>query len=139
MLPPLHSLAYYVHNLNPLIFQLGPVKPRWYGLAYLMGFLAAYLLIMKLSRRGMLRLAPERVPDLVLNGCIFGILIGGRLGFILFYDLPISLHEGRTPAPLVLLGRLPLLGTPPRQRRRHVRPRRHHLHHHRPHRLHLAL
>src|SRR3954451_5441629 len=90
-------LAYYLHNLNPIIFQLGPIKPRWYGLAYLMGFLAAYILIMKLSRRGMLRLHPDRVPDMVLNGCIFGVLIGGRLGYILFYDLPISLHEGRTP------------------------------------------
>ena len=97
MLPPLHSLPYYVHHLNPRLFQLGPIKPRWYGLAYLMGFLAAYILIMKLSRRGMLRLSPQRVPDLVLNSCIFGVLIGGRLGYILFYDLPISLHDHRTP------------------------------------------
>ncbi|MGN6368578.1 MAG: prolipoprotein diacylglyceryl transferase [Phycisphaerae bacterium] len=93
----LHSLAYYVHNLNPIIFHLGPIKPRWYGFAYLMGFLAAYLLIMKLARVGMLRVPPARVPDLVLNACIFGVLIGGRVGFILFYDLPISLHDGRTP------------------------------------------
>ncbi len=93
----MHTLAYYVHNLNPLIFELGWIKPRWYGFAYLMGFLGAYLLIKKLSRDGMLRLNPERVPDLVLNCCIFGVLIGGRLGFVLFYDLPISLSHGDTP------------------------------------------
>jgi phosphatidylglycerol:prolipoprotein diacylglycerol transferase len=93
----LATLGYYVHNLNPVIFHFGPVTPRWYGFAYLMGFLAAYLLIQKLSRDGMLRLSPERVPDMVLNGCIFGVLIGGRVGYILFYDLPISLSEHRTP------------------------------------------
>jgi phosphatidylglycerol:prolipoprotein diacylglycerol transferase len=51
-----------------------------------MGFLGAYLLITKLQRDGMLRLPRERVPDLVLNCCIFGVLIGGRLGYCLFYD-----------------------------------------------------
>jgi len=80
------ALAYYVHHLNPIIFDLGPIKPRWYGFAYLMGFLAAYILIKKLSRDGMLRLEPQKVPDLVLNCCIFGVLVGGRLGYCLFYD-----------------------------------------------------
>jgi phosphatidylglycerol:prolipoprotein diacylglycerol transferase len=82
----LSVLAYYVHNLDPVIFNLGPVTPRWYGFSYLMGFLGAYLLIMKLQRDGMLRLPKDRVPDLVLNCCIFGVLIGGRLGYCLFYD-----------------------------------------------------
>jgi phosphatidylglycerol:prolipoprotein diacylglycerol transferase len=91
------TLAYYVHNLNPMIFELGPIKPRWYGFAYLMGFLGAYLLVKKLSRDGMLRLHPDRVPDLVLNCCIFGVLLGGRLGYVLFYDLGASLHAGHTP------------------------------------------
>jgi phosphatidylglycerol:prolipoprotein diacylglycerol transferase len=100
------TLAYYVHNLNPIIFEIGPfslfgipihIAPRWYGFAYLMGFLAAYILIKKLSRDGMLRLHPDRVPDLVLNSCIFGVLIGGRVGFVLFYDLPISLSHHVTP------------------------------------------
>ncbi len=95
---PLAILAdYYVHNLNPYVFQIGGFGPRWYGLAYLMGFLGAYLLLKKLNRDGMLRLRPKLVPDLVLNCCIFGVLIGGRLGFVLFYDLPNALKEGRTP------------------------------------------
>lgn len=91
------TLAYYLHDLDPYIFQWWFLRPRWYGVAYLLGFLFAYLLIRKLSRDGMLRFNPERVPDLVLNCCIFGVLLGGRLGFVLFYDLPISLHAGRTP------------------------------------------
>jgi phosphatidylglycerol:prolipoprotein diacylglycerol transferase len=91
------TLAYYLHHLNPMIFELGPIKPRWYGFAYLMGFLGAYLLIRKLCRDGMLRMNPDRVADLVLNCCIFGVLIGGRLGFVLFYDLPNSLAIHQTP------------------------------------------
>ncbi len=91
------TLAYYLHNLNPVIVHLGPITPRWYGFAYLMGFLGAYLLLMKQARDGMLRLPLERVPDMVLNGCIFGVLIGGRVGYVLFYDLPNALHEGYTP------------------------------------------
>jgi phosphatidylglycerol:prolipoprotein diacylglycerol transferase len=90
-------LAYYVHHLNPIIVTLGPIQPRWYGFAYLMGFLVAYLLMQKLSRDGMLRLPPEKVPDLVLNACIFGVLVGGRLGYVLLYDLPLSLWHGATP------------------------------------------
>jgi phosphatidylglycerol:prolipoprotein diacylglycerol transferase len=90
-------LAYYIHHLNPIIVNLGPLKPRWYGFAYLMGFLGAYLLLKKNARDGMLRLHPERVPDLVLNTCIFGVLLGGRLGFALFYDLPDALKHGETP------------------------------------------
>jgi len=49
-------LAYYLHDLSPTIFELGLLKPRWYGFAYLLGFLGAYLLIKKLARDGMLRL-----------------------------------------------------------------------------------
>ena len=79
------TLGYYVHNLNPFIFKIAGWGPRWYGVAYLLGFLGAYLLVQKNSRDGMLRLNPDRVSDLVLNCCIFGVLIGGRLGYCLFY------------------------------------------------------
>jgi phosphatidylglycerol:prolipoprotein diacylglycerol transferase len=93
----MNVLASYIHHLNPIIVSLGPMKPRWYGFAYLMGFLGAYLLTQKNARDGMLRLHPDRVPDLVLNTCIFGILVGGRLGFALFYDLPDAIRHGDTP------------------------------------------
>jgi phosphatidylglycerol:prolipoprotein diacylglycerol transferase len=86
MAPQLSILAYFVDNLDPFIFKIGSWGPRWYGLAYLLGFLFAYLLIKKNSRDGMLRLNPERVADLVLNACIFGVLVGGRLGYCLFYQ-----------------------------------------------------
>ena len=100
----LHILAFYVQNLDPHIFRLGdwagPLKgwgPRWYGLAYLLGFYFAYLLIKKNSRDGMLRLNPGLVSDLVLNCCIFGVLIGGRLGYCLFYQPRLLLFTADFP------------------------------------------
>lgn len=82
----IYALASYLHTLDPVIFELGPIKPRWYGFAYLCGFLAAYVLLIKLARRGMLRLDSKKVPDLVFFACLVGVLIGGRLGFVLFYQ-----------------------------------------------------
>jgi len=93
----LNGLAYYVHNLNPIIFKWGFITPRWYGFSYLMGFLGAYLLLLKLQRDGMLRLPKDKIPDLVLNCCIFGVLIGGRLGYVLFYDRRLLGFSGDFP------------------------------------------
>jgi phosphatidylglycerol:prolipoprotein diacylglycerol transferase len=91
------ALAYYVHNLNPIIFHLGPISPRWYGVSYLMGFLVAYWLLLKLQRDGMLRLPRAKVPDLVLNCCIFGVLVGGRLGYCIFYKPSLFRFSGNFP------------------------------------------
>ena len=79
-------LAYFVHDFNPVIVKLGWFEPRWYGFAYLLGFMFAYWLLKRLARQGMLRVPIERVPDMVLNCCIFGVLVGGRMGYCLFYD-----------------------------------------------------
>ena len=106
----LNSLAYYVHDLNPIIFSFGPIKPRWYGFAYLLGFLVAYMLIRKLTRAGMLRLPIDRVADLVLNCCIFGVLLGGRLGYVLFYNLPNAIREQTTPLLWDFSGSFPFWG-----------------------------
>lgn len=93
----LAMLAYYIHDLDPYVFKIGPWGPRWYGLAYLMGFLFAYLLLKKNAHDGMLRLNPERVADLVLNGCIFGVLLGGRLGYCIFYQPSLLGFTGEFP------------------------------------------
>ena len=79
-------LAYYLHNLNPKIFEVWGYGPRWYGFAYLLGFACAYFLVLRLTRQGLLKVPIEKVPDMVILFCICGVLIGGRLGFVLFYD-----------------------------------------------------
>ncbi|WP_432798227.1 prolipoprotein diacylglyceryl transferase [Poriferisphaera sp. WC338] len=76
----LNSLAVYVHQINP--FAIGPI--RWYGLSYLMGFLFAFLMVRRICRVGRSNLAPDKVGDLILY-VAFGTLIGGRLGYCIFY------------------------------------------------------
>jgi phosphatidylglycerol---prolipoprotein diacylglyceryl transferase len=79
-------LAYFVDNFDPLIFRLWDnVGPRWYGFAYVLAFVSAYFVVRWLSKRGYCDLPPERVSDFITWTALFGVLIGGRLGYVLFY------------------------------------------------------
>lgn len=74
--------------IDPVLVDLpGPVDVRWYGLMYLVGFVAGYVVLKRLARAGELQLAPHAVGDLVATLAL-GVILGGRLGYILFYDLP---------------------------------------------------
>lgn len=78
--------AYYLHNLDPFIFRIsGNVGPRWYGMAYVLAFVFAWLLLRVLSRRGYLDLPEAALGDFVTWVALFGVMIGGRLGYVLFY------------------------------------------------------
>jgi phosphatidylglycerol:prolipoprotein diacylglycerol transferase len=80
--------AIYVHNLDPVIFELGRLALRWYGLAYLMGFLAGFWLLRHLAQRGLWVMAPEKTADFIAAAALLGVFLGGRLGYILFYHIP---------------------------------------------------
>ncbi len=81
-------LAYYLHNLSPFILELrNGIGLRWYGLAYVLAFLLGYRLYLWLARRRYTDLPPESVADFITWAAIFGVMLGGRLGYILFYDL----------------------------------------------------
>ena len=85
--------AYYVHNLDPFIFRItGNVGPRWYGMAYVLAFVFAFLLLRVLSRRGYLDLPQSALGDFVTWVALFGVMVGGRLGYVLFYK-PEMLRE----------------------------------------------
>ncbi len=70
--------------LDPVAFTLGPLSVRWYGLAYLAGFIVAGLVIFRIARRWELDLTLDDVVSIVI-GVAFGIIIGARLGYVLFY------------------------------------------------------
>ena len=72
-------------QIDPVIFQIGPLAVRWYGLMYLLGFAAAYMLIRHLVRLRNLPLDMDGVSDLLFFGVI-GVVLGGRLGYVLFYN-----------------------------------------------------
>ena len=86
-------LAYYVHDLDPLIFRIyDNVGPRWYGLGYVLAFLAAYVVYRVLVRRGYADLPISKVGDFITGCALFGVIIGGRLGYVFLYK-PEMLRE----------------------------------------------
>lgn len=70
--------------LDPVLVRLGPVAVRWYGLAYLLGFVLAYALLRRMVRTGRLRVPADHLSDL-MTWLIAGVLVGGRLGWWVFY------------------------------------------------------
>lgn len=87
------SLAYYVHDLSPFLFQYGGFGLRWYGLSYLAGFVVGILLYRRLAREGYSDLHPDQVTDFIAMGALVGVLLGGRLGYMLFYDPARLFHD----------------------------------------------
>lgn len=79
-------LAYYVHDLSPFLLRFNEaIGLRWYGLAYVAAFLAGIAVVRSLSRKGWCDIPPDKVSDFIIGGAIFGVLLGGRLGYMLFY------------------------------------------------------
>ena len=90
-------LAYWVDNLSPFAIRFwGNVGIRWYGLAYVLGFIAGGWLMMRYHRAGRSTLPASQVPDFIA-ALVVGVIVGGRLGYFLLYDLDLLLHD-----PLVL-------------------------------------
>jgi len=82
-------LAVYVHALKPYLFKVNDVIAlRYYGLAYLAGFVAVYWILRFLARRKLFVLKEEEIGDFVAVTALLGVFLGGRLGYVLFYFLP---------------------------------------------------
>ena len=78
--------------IDPVAFHLGPLAVHWYGLMYLIGFLAAWILLtwrIRVSPRGF---QAAQVSDLLFYGAL-GIILGGRIGYMLFYDFGDLIHQ----------------------------------------------
>lgn len=86
-------LAYYIHDLSPFLIQIGGFGLRWYGLAYLAGFIVGIVLYKHLAKRGYSDLRPDQVTDFITMSALFGVLLGGRLGYMLFYDVDRFSHD----------------------------------------------
>ena len=77
-------------NIDPIIVSLGPLSVRWYGMMYLLGFIAAYLLAKKrLPNSPWNR---DQLSDLLFWGFV-GVIIGGRLGYVFFYQFGLFLQD----------------------------------------------
>ncbi len=72
-------------EIDPVIFSIGAVKVRWYGLMYVIGFLLAWWLAKRRCRAAHSLIRSEQVDDLIFNAML-GVIIGGRLGSVFFYN-----------------------------------------------------
>ena len=72
--------------IDPVALDLpGPLDVRWYGLGYVVAFVAGYFIVRGLARERFAQMEPDAVGDLVF-ALVLGVILGGRLGYILFYE-----------------------------------------------------
>ena len=79
-------------DINPIAIDLGFAQIYWYGLMYLTAFLAAYLLANARAKSLNNNWNTQQIEDLIFYGAI-GVIVGGRLGYMLFYNLPNFLSD----------------------------------------------
>ena len=73
-------------EINPIAISFGPIQIAWYGLMYLFGFLAAYWLALERTKQDWSPLANDQIEDLIFYSAV-GVILGGRLGYMFFYDM----------------------------------------------------
>ena len=74
-------------NIDPVALALGPIKIHWYGLMYVLGFLALWFFASRRAQRPNSGWTKQQVSDFVFYGAL-GVILGGRIGYMLFYNLP---------------------------------------------------
>jgi phosphatidylglycerol:prolipoprotein diacylglycerol transferase len=79
-------------NINPVALDIGFVKIHWYGITYVVGILAAWLLLRYRGKQQYWQLSDEQVSDLIFYAML-GIILGGRLGSVLFYNFSYYLQH----------------------------------------------
>lgn len=90
---PLPVLAYWTHHLKPFLFKFSDnFGIRYYGLSYLLGFVAAWWLFKKYWKAGRSPLGPDQIADLIV-ALVLGVMIGGRLGSFLLYHPDQLIHD----------------------------------------------
>lgn len=74
----------FFHTLNPVLFSLGPLTIRWYGVAYVAGFIGAGVIMARTAKRWQLDISSDDIfTIMVWIAC--GVILGGRLGYVLAY------------------------------------------------------
>lgn len=79
-------------NINPVLFEIGPVQIRYYGIMYLMSFLVAYSVLVYRIKKEKFGYTQQQCEDYIVWS-VLGALIGGRIGYIFFYDFAYFLQH----------------------------------------------
>lgn len=115
-------------EIDPVIFEIGFFKVRWYGMMYVVGFLLGWWLARLRCRRIDSPINAQQVDDLVFNAML-GVIIGGRLGYVLFYGVeefladplyPFKIWEGGMSFHGGLIGVILAMGWFARKLRRNI-------------------
>lgn len=75
----------WVHNIDPVLFGIGPFEIRWYGLIYALSFVLVYLWLRRAAKKNEVALSNEDV-DLFILWSVIGVIVGARLFEVLFYE-----------------------------------------------------
>ena len=79
--------GYYLHDLSPFLIRFSDkFGLRWYGLAYVAAFVVGFFLLRSFIRRGYCELRESRLSDFITLGALLGVMLGGRLGYMLLYN-----------------------------------------------------
>ncbi|WP_018692871.1 prolipoprotein diacylglyceryl transferase [Algicola sagamiensis] len=79
-------------EIDPIIFSIGPLSVRWYGLMYVIGFIAALWLANRAADRSNGEWTRDQVSDLLFFGFL-GVVLGGRIGYVFFYQFNLFLED----------------------------------------------
>lgn len=71
-------------SLDPVAFSVGPLSVRWYGIAYVAGFVCAAFVIYRVARRWKINVDVDALLTIIV-GVIIGVIVGARAGYVLFY------------------------------------------------------
>jgi len=88
----MHEQFIQFPQISPIIFSLGPISLRWYGVMYLIGFGFAYWLGMRRAKASNGIWSTEQVDHLIYT-CFWGVVLGGRIGDVFFYNFPRFLED----------------------------------------------
>lgn len=81
------------HAIDPVIVHIGPLAVRWYGVMYLLSFLAVWWLAVRRTTAGLVATRTrQEVEDLIFYGAL-GVILGGRIGYVFFYQFDTLLHD----------------------------------------------
>ena len=82
-------MAIIIDPISPVAFSVAGFPVRWYAIAYIIAFISGYVILRRIgrSKNAELPLSKKELDDL-LTAVILGVIIGGRLGYVLFYNLP---------------------------------------------------
>lgn len=79
-------------NIDPVLLSIGPLQIHWYGMMYLVSFALAFVILTRRSQQPASPVKSAQVEDLVLYAA-FGVILGGRMGYVLFYNFGQFLHD----------------------------------------------